>query len=284
MSQEEVAGARRHQAGVNSAWAVPNTGARSSRARERGNGALEEFRRGTRWDPTTVHGTRLVTRYYWVRQKARRLQTPAETHSKQLPSLSPRVGYCECWKHCPLFQVSSGTAAPHLQRHTEPQLLGVVAEHTPGRAQQQVMHHLLLHAGCVLLGGDPSGDEAADTSASPCRRPWGDSTLVWISSAELIQQRRAQTPPTPRSSSAAHKPGLPSHARATIVWPPSSQVTEHASGYQGRCRNRRSGPRLPSPCGSPQHEDCPETSSARSCGWWQILPASPCSHGCPAAH
>lgn len=273
-------GARRHQARENSAWAVPNTRACSSRARERGDGALEEnFRRGTRWESHNCA---------WDKSGGWELLGSPESKEAANSTRDPQQAAAQPVTHSGVLGLPAAPSpVPSELRHRSPSPAaahGVVAERAPGRAQQQAMRHVPLHAGRGLLGGDPTGDEAAGTSTGPCRRHWGDSTLVRISSAELPQQRRAQTPPTPRTSSAAHKPGLPSHVRATAVRHPSSQVTEHASGYQRGVKNLRSGPWLPSPCGSPQREDCPEISSTGSCGWWQIPPASPRSHGCPAAH
>lgn len=149
-----------------------------------------------------MHGTRPVTGNCWGRRKA---ANPI-SDPQQAASTPPRVRSPECWGHCP---PSLGTPAPHLQRHAELELLSVVAEHAPGCAQQQVMHHLLLCTGHVLLGeGDLSTDEAAGTSTGPCGRHWGDSALVWLSPAELTPWRGAQAHPTPRSSSAAWAPLL----------------------------------------------------------------------------
>lgn len=149
--------------GRNSAWAEPNARACSSRAGEGGDGALEEkFRRGMRWDPITVHGTRRDRGLLGTLES----KEASETHSKHLPSLSPRVGYLGA-PGAP-SSVSLGTAVPHLQWHTELELLSVVAEHTPGHTQKQVMQHLLLHADHVLLGQeDRSRHEAAGTSTVP---------------------------------------------------------------------------------------------------------------------
>lgn len=64
------------------------------------------------------------------------------------------LGTRQCWWHCPLTW-SPKAPWPYLQWHTELQLLSIVAEHTPGRTQQQVVHHLLLHAGRVLMEEEP---------------------------------------------------------------------------------------------------------------------------------
>lgn len=80
---------------------------------------------------------------------------------------------------------------------------------------------LLLHTGHVLLGEvDHGRGEAAGTSTGLWRRHQGDSVLVWISPAEPTQWTKVQANPTPRFSSPACKPRLPSCTRAPMAWHP----------------------------------------------------------------
>lgn len=123
-----------------------------SGARERRDGALEEkLRSKMKWDPTAVHGTRVVTGGLWVPWKARRLQTPSEPHRNAAGHAERDIQ--EHWGTVPL-PLQAWAPQPLTCRGTPSWSCCTVAEQAAGCTQ--IGQHLLMCCGDKVT---PAGDK-----------------------------------------------------------------------------------------------------------------------------